>query len=223
MCQIEVLPGHVLRIQIPSEKTLGNNQWNCWKNNNKSCLIEYLKINEVSEYREVKISNRFAKYFAGVGKQFASKIPKPIKSVTDYLELLQSSQSSLFLTPTCEEEIKRIVSTLPSKASSGHDNISNILLKEIIDQLAHVLVEVFNKSMAMGEFPSIMKLAEVVPLYKGKEHYLENKYRPISLLTTISKILEKLCTNKFTHFYKKLDKFTRTNTVFKQITVVSMP
>ena len=146
------------------------------KNNNKSCLIEYLKINEVREYSAVKISKRFAKYFAGVGKQFASKIPKPIKSVTDYLKLLQSSQSSLFLTPTCEEEIKRIVSTLPSKASSGHDNISNILLKEIIDQLAHVLVEVFNKSMAMGEFPSIIKLAEAVPLYKGKEHYLENNY-----------------------------------------------
>ena len=52
-------------------------------------------------------------------------------------------------------------------------------------------MEVFNKSMTMGEFPSIMKLAEVVPLYKGKEHYLENNYRPIPLLTTISKILEK--------------------------------
>ena len=46
--------------------------------------------------------------------------------------------------------------------------------------------------MATGIFPSIMKLAEVVPLYKSKEHYLENNYRPISLLMTISKILEKI-------------------------------
>ena len=37
-----------------------------------------------------------------------------------------------------------------------------------------------------------MKLAEVVPLYKGKEHYIETNYRPISLLTMISKILEKI-------------------------------
>ena len=162
------------------------------KNNNKPGLIEYLKINEVREYSAEKISNRFAKYFAGAGKQFALKIPKPVKSVTDYLKFLQCSQSSLFLSSACEEEIKKIVSTLPSKASSGHDNISNVLLKEIIDQLAHVLVDVFNKSMAMGEFPSIMKLAEVVPLYKGKEHYLKTNYRPISLLTTISKILEKI-------------------------------
>ena len=193
------------------------------KNNNKSGLIEYLKINEVREYSAQKISKSFAKYFAGVGKQFALKIPKPVKLVTDYLKFLQSSQSSLFLSPTCEEEIKKIVSTLPSKTSSGHDNISYVLLKEIIDQLAPVLMEVFNKSMTMGEFPSIMKLAEVEPLYKGKEHYLENKYRPISLLTTISKILEKKCIIMFIHFYTKLDKFIRTNMASKRIIVVSMP
>ena len=37
-----------------------------------------------------------------------------------------------------------------------------------------------------------MKLADVVPLYKGKEHYLETNYRPILLLTTLSKVLEKI-------------------------------
>ena len=53
-------------------------------------------------------------------------------------------------------------------------------------EIAEVLCTVFNKSMLIGEFPSIMKLADVVPLYKGKEHYLETNYRPISLLTMIS-------------------------------------
>ena len=38
----------------------------------------------------------------------------------------------------------------------------------------------------------MMKLAEVVPLYKSKETYLLNNYRPISLLITISKLLEKI-------------------------------
>ena len=127
-----------------------------------------------------------------MGKDFAEKIPKANKSITAYLKLLQSNKSSLFLEPTCNKEIKQIVSTLLSKSSSGHDNISNILLKEIIDPLANVLVDVFNKSMVTSIFPSVMKLAEIVPLYKSKEHYLENNYRPISLLMTISKILEKI-------------------------------
>ena len=162
------------------------------KHSNKTSLIEYLKIDSINEYSAKKISDHFAKYFAGVGKEFAEKIPKATKSITAYLKLLQSNKSSLFLEPTCKREVKRIVSTLPSKTSSGHDNISNILLKEIIDPLANILVDVFNKSMATGIFPSVMKLAEVVPLYKSKEHYLENNYRPISLLMTISKILEKI-------------------------------
>ena len=162
------------------------------KQSNKSSLIEYIKIDNIKEYGAKKISNRFAKYFAGVSKHFAEKIPKPSKSITAYLKLLQSNKESLFLTPTYGDELNRIVTALLAKASSGHDNISNILLKEIIDPLAKVLVEIFNKSMTIGEFPSIMKLAEVVPLYKSKEHYLESNYRPISLLTTMSKILEKI-------------------------------
>ena len=146
------------------------------KKNDKSGLIEYLKIDSVNEYNSQNISNMFAKYFAEVGKKFASKINLPKRHVHDYLKLLQSHQTSLFLSPTCQQEIKRIVSSLPSKSSSGHDNISNVLLKEIIDQILQVLVEVFNKSMTHCEFPTIMKLAEVVPLYKGKEHYLETNY-----------------------------------------------
>ena len=43
-----------------------------------------------------------------------------------------------------------------------------MLLKEIIDQISQVLVEVFNKSMTQGEFPTIMKLAEVVSPVQGK-------------------------------------------------------
>ena len=44
----------------------------------------------------------------------------------------------------------------------------------------------------MGLFPDIMKLAGVVPQYKAKEKFLETNYRPISLLTTMSKLLEKV-------------------------------
>ena len=116
------------------------------------------------------------------------------------MKCLQSNKSSIFLNPTDIWEIKRTVNKLPVKKSSGHDNISNILLKEIIDSIAPALSIVFNKSMVAGEFPNIMKLVEIVPLYKGKKHYLETNYRPISLLTTMSKVLEKIV-------YQRVDTF----------------
>ena len=162
------------------------------KRNDKSTLIEYLRIGDVNEYEAKKISNSLTKYFAQVGKKFADKIRSPTTSIVDYLKCLQSSKASIFFNPTDVLEIKRIVTMLPTKKSSGHDNISNILLKEIVDSIAHILCTIFNKSLEQGEFPTIMKLADVVPLYKSKEHYLETNYRPISLLTTVSKVLEKI-------------------------------
>ena len=54
------------------------------------------------------------------------------------------------------------------------------------------LTIIFNQSINTGVFPQIMKLGEVVPLYKKGKTDLVDNYRPISLLMTISKILEKL-------------------------------
>ena len=162
------------------------------KKNDKTGVLDYLTTDGIKDYNAKRICNRFAKFFASVGENFAAKIPPASKSAQDYLKLLQTSQASLFLNPTDVNEVVALVSQLPNKSSSGHDNISNILLKKIIQPLAPVLVEVFNKSMTLGEFPTVMKLAEIVPLYKNKENFLETNYRPISLLTTISKILEKI-------------------------------
>ena len=169
------------------------------KRNDKTRVLDYLTINGVKDYNAKRICNRFAKYFANVGENFAAKILAPTKLAHDYSKRLQNSQASLFLNPTDVKEIPTdvkeivtLVSQLPNKSSSGHNNISNILLKQLIHQIAPALVEVFNKSMTMGEFPTVMKVAEVVPLYKSKENFLETNYRPISLLTTMSKILEKI-------------------------------
>ena len=62
-----------------------------------------------------------------------------------------------------------LISKLPNKKSSGYDNIDNILLKSIKDVVSEKLASLFNLSMSTGVFPEMMKLAEVVPLYKSKE------------------------------------------------------
>ena len=81
---------------------------------------------------------------------------------------------------------------MPSKASSGYDKISNNLLKVIKYEITSPLTDLFNKSMSQGKFPNAMKLSDVVPLHKSKCRKLPENYRPISLLITISKVLEKL-------------------------------
>ena len=122
-----------------------------------------------------------------------------------YLKVIPRNTKSIFLNPTTGEEIQSLISKLPNKKSSGFDNIDNIILKEIKDCKSPKLAEMFNLSMFEGVFPEKMKLAEVVPLYKSKEKYLTNNYRPISLLITISKLLEKVIYKKTYSFLQATD------------------
>ena len=66
---------------------------------------------------------------------------------------------------------------------------------------------VFNQLLTLGKFPSLMKIAEIIPLYKGKDEDQVINYRPVLLLMTMSKVLEKLV-------YKKLYKFLDKHSIF---------
>ena len=142
------------------------------------------------------------KYFAEIGMTFARKIQDSEKTVTDYMKKIETNSASLFLTPTCAVEIENIIGNLKSKTSSGWDGISNKLLKEVKHVLAYPLSVIFNKSLVYGVFPEIFKWADVIPLYKSGATTETTNYRPISLLPTLSKVLEKLLHK---HVYTFLD------------------
>ena len=79
------------------------------------------------------------------------------------------------MNPCTIYEIKKLIDSLLNKTSSGHDNISNLLLKEICEPLLLALDYIVNESLKLGQFPTIMKLAEVVPLFKsGKSEIIGN-------------------------------------------------
>ena len=162
------------------------------KTNDKSCIISYIKDGNTTITDPTGISNHFGSYFSNVGKRFADKIPPASKPITDYLNMISMNKQSIFFEPTTPQEVMKLIKHLPNKKSSGYDQIDNILLKEISPVISDIRCDLFNESMALGIFPEHFKLAEVVPLHKGKSREIVNNYRPISLLTTISKILEKL-------------------------------
>ena len=162
------------------------------KSNDKSMVIDLLKIGNLEVHDGDQIANEFGQYFSKIGKTYADNIKSPKTSINDYLKVIPRNAKSLYRTPTTEVEIMNLISQLPNKKSSGYDNIDNVILKHIKECISPIMAKIFNLSMLEGKFPDRMKLAEVVPLYKAKETYLLNNYRPISLLITISKLLEKI-------------------------------
>ena len=108
--------------------------------------------------------------------------------------------------PTDQHEILIIVKSLKSKQSTGHDGISTKLLKQIIHNITSPLEHIFNLSLSNGCCPDLLKLAKVIPIYKKDDPTQVTNYRPISLLPSISKILERIV-------YKRLDSFLSLNNI----------
>ena len=97
-----------------------------------------------------------------------------------------------------------IIDKLPSKASSGVDGISPIILKHIKNEICRPVTLIVIQCLTNGIFPDKLKIAKVVPIHK-REYETEtmfNNYRPISILATLSKVFEKVIFNQVhEHFH----------------------
>ena len=172
------------------------------KHNNKTELVECLSINNIDHYDAKSITNEFGKHFSTVGKKFAELTPKLTKPSRKFIDKIILNEKSMFLHDVSENEIRNIIDSLENKSSSGFDDISNIILKKLKFAVVPPLTKIVNLSLATGIFPEKMKHADVVPLYKNKNRKDVTNYRPISLLLTLSKILEK---GMYTRTYKFLN------------------
>ena len=80
-------------------------------------------------------------------------------------------------------------------SSSGHDGISNKVLKSIKNEIAKPLTLIINQMLKTGIFPNAFKKSKITPLFKMGYSLLVANYRPISLLPTMSKIFERMIHN----------------------------
>ena len=138
------------------------------------------------------IANSFGDFYARLGSNLANNMSSSTTSIDEYISRIPRQLNSIILRPTTVHEIDKIIRELPNKSSHGHDEISNITLKALRTSIIFPLCHIFNQSLADGIFPEKMKWSEIIPLYKGKSIDLTINYRPISLLITTSKVLEKV-------------------------------
>ena len=112
-------------------------------------------------------------------------------------------QETIFLEPVTLEEIRAIVSSLKNNAT-GFDEINAEYLKMSMVFVANPLVYICNMSFSEGVFPTQLKIANFVPLYKCDDPMLFNHYRPVSLLCTLSKVFEKVMYDMLIKFLEKI-------------------
>ena len=174
------------------------------RTNDKSSISDSFIINGILNSSPNDISNGFCEYFTTIGKKLAANIPNHDHCPTSYVQ--DRVQSSIFFKPTDVNEVYSILHHLKSKTSTGHDLISNKLLKSFSFEISDPLTKIVNKSLATGEVPDNMKIAKVIPVYKSKDKCQFQNYRPISVLPSLSKVLEKIV-------YKRLYSFLDANKI----------
>ena len=145
------------------------------------------------------IANGFNHYFANVGPELESKIKNEKK--IDFKHYMDKTvKEAIFLTPVTAEEISDVVKNLKNKMSKDCDGINMYTVKNVISCILQPLLYIFNLSLQSGTFPDSMKIARIIPLFKAGDKQLFSNYRPVSLLSQFSKILEKI-------FHARLMKF----------------
>ena len=144
------------------------------------------------------MNNHFCNIGPSLGLEDDS--PFPINNLTEYRNDISNSFS---LFPITETEIINAIMKLKPNKSPGYDEITSDLLKLSITSVSKVLEHIFNTSIETGIFPSRMKIAKVIPIYKKGNHLEVNNYRPISLLPALSKCLETIIFNRLNSFITK--------------------
>ena len=155
-------------------------------------IIPDITFDKIRTYNPQSIADNFGEFYSTLGEKLASTIKPGTVSIDSYLDKIPRNLNSLVMRWTTSQKVEKLIDLLPHNASSGYDGISNVMLKSLSKTLSYLLALTFNQSLEQGVFPSTMKTAEVIPLYKGKERDKVINYRPISLLMTMSKILEKI-------------------------------
>jgi hypothetical protein len=103
------------------------------------------------------------------------------------------------------------------KPASGYDGITIKLIKASAPFISSPLAYIFNKSMSAGIFPTQLKYTEIIPIYKKKGDKADmSNYRPISLLPTFSKILEKILYKRISLHLSTHDILTKEQFGFKK-------
>lgn len=153
-----------------------------------------LKINDDLLISPSEKSNAIAQHFVA-SHNLGSTLASPMEPVVQ--ETMTTINNTPCYVPNNKkitlEEVKTALKNSKNMKAPGFDSIFNIVLKHLSNRTLTHLTNILNKCMDIQYFPSNWKCAKVVPIQKpGKDPTSPSSYRPISLLSSMSKIFEKL-------------------------------
>lgn len=170
---------------------------------NKSKRIEKLLVGDkyivTNEEKANALADNFEQNHMLTSTYFHSiehKVKRLCRSISS--DTRENLNGSTYTTPN---EIETIIKGLKNRKAPGMDGIQNVLLKNLSKKSVILLTKIFNGCIKIGYFPTQFKCAKVIPILKsGKDPKRPLSYRPISLLSSLGKILERVILKRLTKF-----------------------
>ena len=147
------------------------------------------------------IANMLNKHFTTIGEKLAEKLNKSLANFQTFLG--PKCGQSIFLQDITLDEIVDEIRSINDKKVMGFDNIPPKVIKWAPHLFGPILVSIFNKCIHLGYYPSKLKVARVVPIYKGGDINDINNYRPISVLTQFNRLFERVLSKRLLNFFEK--------------------
>ena len=203
-----------------------NNPKEMWKTINKvlnknqhSTTPKFVMFEGQSIEKPNEIAEAFNNHFATIGPKLADKIEnKDSDDPLKYLPNIGGSIASCFEFYTIHPNtIEREIKNLKCSKSAGYDKISVKLVKDAAEILSEPLTIIFNASFNKGIFPDIWKIARVTSIFKSGSRSNVSNYRPISVLSVFSRLLEKIGHDQFTKYLKEHNKFAKCQHAFLKL------
>lgn len=148
------------------------------------------------EKPSTQVANDFNYYFANIEMNLANQF----LSSKPTLVLPRIVENDFHLEEITHNEVISTINKMSLNKAAGHDGIPTRVLKDNIDILCTPICHVFNLAFASSSYPDILKRAKVVPVYKSGYSNQPENYRPISVLSVINTVFEKLISNRLKRF-----------------------
>ena len=168
--------------------------------NSPNCI----EVNKELVTDNKEICNNFNKYFTTIADKILKDNKTPILKTFDKYLPERNSKSFVF-EPCTPNEVYLLVEQLNPHKGTGPNGIHTEILKLINHLICDTLSKIFNMCITSGQHPKKLKLAHAIPIFKKGSRLLVSNYRPISLLSNLNKILEKIMHKRIYAFLEKYE------------------
>jgi hypothetical protein len=122
-----------------------------------------------------------------------------------------NNPNTIVLLPCDEDEVKHIITNLKKSSSAGYDGIKAQFLQTNCSKITPILTYYINQSFENGIYPEYLKIGKVTPAYKTGNKTDPCNYRPLTCLSQIDKVVEKIIEKRVVQFYDRFDVLSKKN------------